>query len=80
MSTPHERLAMSVNGHRLEGEKRRGRWSFTCPSWPSLAELHAGEACAGEIIKAFMARALASAVEVRGLAASVFEYEIGGEA
>jgi hypothetical protein len=61
-------LEWVVNGHTLAGEKRGGRWTFTCPDWPDLARRYAGVADVSGVLNEFMAKALAGAVAVGRLA------------
>lgn len=63
-------FTFAVNGHTLDGVKRNSRWSFTCPSWPELADKYAGDEDTIGIVEEFMARALAGAVKIRKLASS----------
>jgi hypothetical protein len=59
-------LSMSVNGHALTGQRVGGKWKFSCPSWPDLAEKHAGAAGTADVVGDFMARVLAGATWVKG--------------
>lgn len=67
MSKPQGYLSLTVNGHTLTGTKKRGRWSFVCDSWPTLAEQHKGADSATAILDEFMRRCLQTAVTVRTL-------------
>lgn len=39
-----ERYEVVIANHRLTGERRGGRWYFSCPSFPELAKRHDGDA------------------------------------
>ena len=67
VTAPESVMHMAVNGHELSGEKRGGKWTFTCPSWPDLAEKWAGADEFSSILGDYMARALAGAITVRRL-------------
>ena len=63
---PEAVYRLRVNGHRLTGEKWHGAWTFSCDSWPELAEQHRGAADAGPLIEEFTRRALLAAEEGEG--------------
>ncbi len=52
-------LTLTVNAHTLTGKKSRGKWLFTCPSFPELEAIHKGAASAEGCIGDFTRLALA---------------------
>lgn len=65
MPKPESRLRVEINGHVLCGERRRGKWTFECASWPDLAIVFRGADSFAAPLAEFTRRALAGAVEIR---------------
>jgi hypothetical protein len=65
---PDGLLSLSVNGHTVTGEKRDGKWTFHCDSWPALAGKYNGAETTSEILGEFMTRCLAGSITVKQLA------------
>lgn len=61
---PEGRLELQINEHVLTGEKRRGKWLFSCPSWPSLETQFNGDTSTVGILNEFVKRALRGAVKI----------------
>lgn len=59
---PEATFGMTVNGHRLTGERWSGRWVLTCKSFPDVAARHQDAADASAAIEEFVRRATAGAV------------------
>lgn len=72
-AAPEGVFEVSVNGHDLSGVCVGGKWQWTCPSWPDLAERHNGDATTDPMLKEFMRASLEGAFRVR-----VFLSEGGG--
>lgn len=63
---PEAVVRLRLNGHRFVAERWPGRgWSVTCPSWPDIAERHAGAADATPAIEEFTRRAAAEGDSAR---------------
>ena len=50
-------FTLTINDHTLHGEKRDGRWTFTCGSWPTIAQAE-GDDALSVAIEEFMRNAL----------------------
>jgi hypothetical protein len=50
---------LAVNSHQIDGIKKRGKWTFTCPDFPELEREFKGAKELGPVTAAFMAKALA---------------------
>lgn len=59
------RFRMIIMGHELTGERRAGRWTFTCPSWPEIAAECDADRTADRFMDLFMRRALEGVVTVK---------------
>jgi hypothetical protein len=64
---PDSRLELEVNEYKLTGEKRKGKWTFTCDSWPDLAEMCSGKTSFEEAASLFMSRVLILATTIKEL-------------
>jgi hypothetical protein len=60
-----------VGVHTIRGIRTGGRWRFSCPSWPALAEAHAGAESPEPIVTEFMLRALGAEPELAAAALSL---------
>ena len=63
-AAPEGVVEMSVNGHSLSGACVGGKWRWTCPSWPEMAERHSGDASTGPMLEEYMRACLAGSVRV----------------
>jgi hypothetical protein len=70
MKKPEETLELQINRHHLSGVKRRGKWLFSCQSWPELEQQHDGDKDASGMIDAFVQRAIVGAVIIREMTKS----------
>ncbi len=50
-------FTITMNGHTLHGEKRDGGWTFTCASWPTIAQC-SGDDALSVAIEEFMSNCL----------------------
>lgn len=58
---PDAKLSLVVNGRKIQGERRAGRWQFAC-DWPDIAERHSGAADTSAAVTEFMGRAMMESV------------------
>lgn len=68
-----DRFSFQIGVHNLRGLKVRGRWHFSCPSWPALAEAHHGATDPEFIVTEFMLRALGAEPELAVAALALAE-------
>lgn len=54
---PEARLAMSIDGIHLSGERHAGRWHWVCPHYSDLVRQHDGGTDSAAMVEAFSRRA-----------------------